>query len=71
MRKGDTMELMSFNLDEFIENAKMARDYHVDAKRAYNQVVASAISFKRALQRLEDVNAKYSAGGEEDAEDRT
>lgn len=65
------MELMSFNLDEFIENAKMARDYHVDAKRAYNQVVASAIGFKRALQRLEDVNAKYSAGGEEDAENRT
>ena len=65
------MELMSFNLDEFIENAKTARDYHVDAKRAYNQVVASAISFKRALQRREDVNAKYGAGGDEDAEDRT
>lgn len=62
------MELMSFNLDEFIENAKIARDFHIEAKRAYNQVVASAIGFKRALQKLEDVNAKYSAGGEDNAE---
>lgn len=54
------MEFVKY-LDELLDTAKGKRDYHGEAKKAFNDVVTSGTKFKRALSKLSEVEAKYKS----------
>ena len=49
------------HLDELLDGAKDKRDYHGEARKAFNDVVISGVKFKRALSKLSEVESKYKS----------
>ena len=45
--------------DELLYGAKEKREYHGEAKKAYDDVVKTGTNFKRALVKLSEVQVKF------------